>query len=76
MEGEIKQDDERNLLCALDGMVVVDLSESLAGAYCVKLLVDAGATGIRVEPAAGCAIRSRSPGSPLFSYLEIGRAHV
>lgn len=76
MEGEIKQDGEQNHLGALDGMVVVDLSEGLAGAYCVKLLVDAGATGIRVEPAAGCAIRSRTPGSALFGYLDAGKQSV
>jgi crotonobetainyl-CoA:carnitine CoA-transferase CaiB-like acyl-CoA transferase len=62
----------------LDGLVVIDLSTGIAGAYCTKLLVDGGAEVIKVEPpegdplrgwsASGAAIEPGSDGA-LFSYL-------
>src|SRR5882757_5092101 len=45
---------------ALDGILVVDLTDRLPGAYATKLLVDAGAEVVKVEPAAGDPTRRRS----------------
>ncbi len=43
---------------ALDGVVVVDLTQVLAGPYATMLLADMGATVIKVEPPWGDSIRS------------------
>jgi crotonobetainyl-CoA:carnitine CoA-transferase CaiB-like acyl-CoA transferase len=45
---------------ALDGILVVDLSDRLPGAYATKLLVDAGAEVVKLEPASGDPTRRRS----------------
>lgn len=45
---------------ALDGILVVDLTDRLPGAYATKLLVDAGAEVVKVEPASGDPTRRRS----------------
>ena len=42
---------------ALDGLLVVDLSAGLGGAYCSKLLADLGARVIVVEPSDGSELR-------------------
>lgn len=62
----------------LAGYTVVDLSTGIAGAYCTKLLVDGGASVVKVEPpegdplrfwsASGATIRPGVDGA-LFSYL-------
>jgi crotonobetainyl-CoA:carnitine CoA-transferase CaiB-like acyl-CoA transferase len=61
---------------------VVEVSDRIAGDYCGKLLVDAGADVLKVEPPAGSPIRNSTatgavpaPGadSPLFSYLNAGK---
>ena len=64
----------------LTGLRVVELSERVAGAYCGKLLVDAGADVIKVEPPAGDPLRRRSASGatpdgdgPLFQYLAAGK---
>ncbi|MFI6361354.1 CaiB/BaiF CoA transferase family protein [Nocardia sp. NPDC050630] len=44
----------------LDGYVVVDFSSGIAGAYCTKLLADAGAEVIKVEAPEGDRLRSWS----------------
>jgi len=44
-------------LPGLEGLRVLDLSDDLAGAYCAKLLTDAGATVTRVERPEGHALR-------------------
>ncbi len=36
---------------------VVEISDRIAGAYCGKLLADAGADVVKVEPAAGDPLR-------------------
>src|SRR4051794_25835139 len=41
----------------LSGVEVVDLSSGLAGAYCAKLLADAGADVVKVEDANGDPLR-------------------
>jgi crotonobetainyl-CoA:carnitine CoA-transferase CaiB-like acyl-CoA transferase len=44
-------------LPGLEGLRVLDLSDDVAGAYCAKLLSDAGATVSRVEPPEGHSLR-------------------
>ncbi len=41
----------------LEGLRVLDLSESVAGAYCTKLLVDGGAEVVKVERPGGDPLR-------------------
>ncbi len=66
----------------LDGLLVVDLSDGIAGAYATKMLVDGGATVVRVEPPRGTSLRRRvaaahrlAPGedAALFHYLDAGK---
>ena len=61
---------------------VVEISDRIAGSYCGKLLVDAGADVVKVEPASGDPLRrftatgAQPPAgadSPLFSYLNAGK---
>lgn len=67
-----------------DGLVVVDGSTSLAGAYCAKLLADAGATVTLVEPPEGSPLRRWArdheppPGEDgaLFRFLRHGQRSV
>jgi crotonobetainyl-CoA:carnitine CoA-transferase CaiB-like acyl-CoA transferase len=66
-------------LPGLAGLRVLDLSEDVAGAYCAKLLADAGATVTKVERPEGHRLRSWSasgstgsdgdPDGVLFRYL-------
>jgi crotonobetainyl-CoA:carnitine CoA-transferase CaiB-like acyl-CoA transferase len=52
----------------LEGLFVVDLSATLAGSYCTKLWVDAGAEVLKVESPQGDPLRRRRVlGSPLPS---------
>ena len=69
----------------LHDLRVVEISDRIAGAYCGKLLADAGADVIKVEPADGDPLRrftasgSVPPGdedSPLFTYLNAGKRSV
>ncbi len=68
----------------LAGLVVLDASTSLAGAYCAKLFADAGASVTLLEPADGAARRrwSWDRGLPagedgaLFRYLRHGQRSV
>jgi crotonobetainyl-CoA:carnitine CoA-transferase CaiB-like acyl-CoA transferase len=66
----------------LEGLFVLDLTTTLAGSYCTKLWVDAGAEVLKVEPPAGDPLRRRRvlgspapPGdhSPLSSFLHAGK---
>jgi crotonobetainyl-CoA:carnitine CoA-transferase CaiB-like acyl-CoA transferase len=73
-------------LDALIGVRVLDLSETVAGSYCAKLLTDAGAEVVKVEPPAGHPLRtwsvSRSvgldgdPDGILFRYLAAQQKSV
>ncbi|HEX2213840.1 MAG TPA: CoA transferase, partial [Mycobacterium sp.] len=69
----------------LDSLRVVEISDRIAGAYCGKLLTDAGADVVKVEPPDGDALRrvtvtgaalDETADSPLFSYLNAGKRSV
>jgi crotonobetainyl-CoA:carnitine CoA-transferase CaiB-like acyl-CoA transferase len=69
----------------LHDLRVVEISDRIAGAYCGKLLADAGADVVKVEPAAGDPLRrftatGAAPpvgeDSPLFAYLNAGKRSV
>jgi crotonobetainyl-CoA:carnitine CoA-transferase CaiB-like acyl-CoA transferase len=49
----------------LSGVVVVDLSSDIAGAYCTKTLADGGAEVIKLEPPAGDPLRRWAIGRDL-----------
>jgi crotonobetainyl-CoA:carnitine CoA-transferase CaiB-like acyl-CoA transferase len=54
---------------ALDGVLVLDLSAGVSGAFAGKLLADLGAQVVMVEPAAGIPLRQHV----LFDYLSGGK---
>jgi crotonobetainyl-CoA:carnitine CoA-transferase CaiB-like acyl-CoA transferase len=69
----------------LDDLRVVEISDRIAGAYCGKLLVDAGADVVKVEPVSGDPLRRftatgavppAGADAPLFSYLNAGKRSV
>ena len=66
----------------LHGLRVVEISDRIAGSYCGKLLVDAGAQVRKFEPPQGDSLRRYSATcsavpdgstSPFFSYLNAGK---
>ncbi|OMC10893.1 CoA transferase [Mycobacterium sp. SP-6446] len=66
----------------LHDLRVVEISDRIAGSYCGKLLVDAGAQVRKIEPPQGDSLRRYSAtcsavpegsSSPLFSYLNAGK---
>jgi len=59
----------------LDGLRVVDLSVEIAGPYCSKLLADAGADVVKVEPPAGDPMRRWMSGA-LFEFLHTSKRSV
>ncbi len=61
---------------------VVEISDRIAGSYCGKLLVDAGAQVRKIEPPQGdwlrrysvsCAPVARGDAAPLFAFLNAGK---
>jgi len=60
-----------NGLCTLR---VIDFSQGIAGGYATKLLADAGADVVKVEPAQGDPLREGS--APLFRFLAGGKRSV
>ena len=59
----------------LEGLRIVDLSTEIAGPYCTKLLADAGADVVKVEPPSGDPLRTRGSGA-LFEFLQTSRRSV
>ena len=57
---------------ALDGVLVLDLSAAVSGAFAGKLLADLGAQVVMIEPAAGSPVRRHG----LFDYLAGGKQSV
>lgn len=64
---------------------VVEISDRIAGAYCGKLLADAGADVVLVEPVTGDPLRRATAtgadladgrDAPLFHYLQAGKRSV
>src|SRR5882672_6090179 len=47
---------------ALEGVVVIELAQTLAGELAGGLLADLGATVIKIEPPEGSPLRKRGPG--------------
>jgi len=65
---------------ALAGIRVMDFSQMLAGPYCTRLLADAGAEVLKIEPPGGDHIRIASPlrdgHSSYFGHLNCGKKSV
>jgi crotonobetainyl-CoA:carnitine CoA-transferase CaiB-like acyl-CoA transferase len=69
---------------ALAGIRVLDFTGQVAGPYCSKLFLDAGAEVVKVEPARGDPLRGWSAtgadlggrDSPLFTFLNAGKQSV
>lgn len=61
---------------ALDGLRVVDFSDSVAGQYCARLLADFGAEVTLIEPAGGSAIRRMQPFSVTEPALSLHFWHL
>ena len=57
---------------ALDGIVVLDLTTGVSGAFAGKLLADLGATVVIVEPPSGSPFRS----DRLFDYFSGGKQSI
>ena len=57
---------------ALDGVLVLDLSAAVSGAFAGKLLADLGAEVVMIEPPEGTALREHQ----LFDYLSGGKQSV
>jgi crotonobetainyl-CoA:carnitine CoA-transferase CaiB-like acyl-CoA transferase len=64
----------------LDGIVVLDTTQVMAGPYCAMLLADMGARVIKVEPPAGDSTRSmagaRGSDSPAFNAVNRGKQGI
>ena len=69
----------------LSELRVVEISDRIAGSYCGKLLIDAGAEVRKVEPPQGDPLRRFTMGgsavpdgadAPLFSYLNAGKRSI
>src|SRR5450432_4148342 len=56
----------------LSGLRVLDCSTEIAGAYCTKMLADAGADVVKIEPAGGDPLRSWGSGA-LFEFLNTSK---
>lgn len=62
---------------ALAGIRVIDLSRSVAGGYCTKLLADYGASVVKIEPPGeGDPVRREGPFANADAPLESGALHL
>ena len=61
---------------ALSGVLVVELSETAAGAYCGRLLAGLGANVTLVEPPSGTPLRRRGPFRDDTPDVEGGASHL
>ncbi|CDZ47909.1 CaiB/BaiF CoA transferase family protein [Neorhizobium galegae] len=61
---------------AVDDLRVLDLSDTLSGQYCARLLADHGAEVILVEPPGGSAIRRMPPFSVTDPQLSLSFWHL
>jgi crotonobetainyl-CoA:carnitine CoA-transferase CaiB-like acyl-CoA transferase len=69
---------------ALSGLRVLDLSDSVAGQFCCRMMADFGAEVTLVEPPSGSPTRAMPPfdpakdgaGSLLFFHLNLGKASI
>jgi crotonobetainyl-CoA:carnitine CoA-transferase CaiB-like acyl-CoA transferase len=69
---------------ALEGFRVLDLSESVAGQFCCRMLADFGAEVTLIEPPQGSSLRAMPPfdpqpnglGSLLFFHLNLGKQSI
>jgi len=60
----------------LRGIRVIDLGRGIAGAYCTKLLADAGADVVVVEPREGHPLRRHAGHDALFRFLHFSKRSV
>ncbi len=76
---------EQPVILPLDDLVVVDLSSGIAGAYCTKILADAGADVVKIESPLGDPLRGWSASGAsigpdddgaLFQFLAGGKRSV
>ena len=61
---------------ALDGVLVVDASEGVAGGYAGRLLADLGAEVVKVEPPSGDRLRALGPFPGDSPDIEAGGLHL
>ena len=69
---------------ALSGFRVLDLSDSIAGQFCCRMLADFGAAVTLIEPPSGSPLRAMPPcdpasdgvGSLLFFHLNLGKGSL
>ena len=59
----------------LEGVRVVDRTGEIAGPYCTKLLADAGADVVKVEPPGGDPLRQWREGA-LFEFLNTSKRSI
>lgn len=59
----------------IEGLRVLDFTAGIAGPYCTKLLADAGADVVKVEPAGGDHLRGWRSGG-LFEYLNQSKRSI
>jgi crotonobetainyl-CoA:carnitine CoA-transferase CaiB-like acyl-CoA transferase len=59
----------------LDGVRVIDLTTDIAGPYCTKVLADAGADVVKVEPTTGDPLREWGSGA-LFEFLNTSKRSI
>ena len=72
---ELLDSDSTGRRLMLDGVRVIDCTTQIAGPYCSKLLADAGADVVKVEPPDGDPMRHWGSGA-LFDYLNTSKRSV